>query len=94
MTSWRGKKSPMLIINVIYSLALPTLLGFLFLKIIFKRFPLPMPLIIGLSYGLGMGILAQWMLLMGICHIPYVKEIIEFPILVGVLLLFFYIYYF
>ena len=62
------------------SLLIPLLMGFILLKRLFYKTPLPVLPALALGYGLGLGILSQWMLLLGILKIEYNVATIAVPL--------------
>jgi len=63
--------------NVFYSMLLLLYCGHLILKKAFREEPLPWSLHVGLAFGLGIGILSQWMLILGMAAIPYNSLVIS-----------------
>ena len=70
------------------SLFTPILLGYLIIYLLFDRKPFPFWFHISLSYGLGIGIVSQWILLLGILNIPYNRQTLSLPLLSIIMLLF------
>ncbi len=68
------------------SLLLPWLLGYSVVQLLFQKNPPPLTLQFALSYGLGMGILSQWILCLGVAGIPYTENIIRLPLVLVMLL--------
>jgi len=68
-------------LNIILSLSIPWLMGFAFLSLLFPDRTFPFWPKVALSYGLGFGVLTQYMLLLGILKIPYSKETLDLPLL-------------
>ena len=52
-------------------LILPVIAGYELIVLLFARYPLPFFVSLALAYGLGMGLLTQWMFLLGVLGIPY-----------------------
>lgn len=79
------------ILGIILSFIIPFVVGYIFLFFLFPKNDIDNPLRIGLAYGLGMGMLTQWMLLLGILNIPFNSIVIGAPLilisLIGILLL-------
>lgn len=69
-------------IRLSVSLVLPILAGYTFLTFLFRRSRLDIVTSLALSYGLGMGILAQWMLFLGAIGMTYSVGIIAIPLLI------------
>jgi hypothetical protein len=67
------------IIDVLQSLLTPTLCGYAVWRWLFPGVLCPFPFELAVSFGLGLGILGQVMLLLGICHVPLAKG----PIMLG-----------
>lgn len=65
-------------INLMISLLLPTIVGYALVILLCRRISTEPFLVLALAYGLGMGILSQIMLLLGITNIPYTRWTIEF----------------
>ncbi|MDB4349596.1 hypothetical protein OAA99_01425 [Omnitrophica bacterium] len=78
----------MTIIRLLISLALPTLAGYALLSFILRR-NRPGPLAsLALSFGLGLGILTHWMLLLDIVKVKYSVGTIGSPLVIFSLLVF------
>ena len=76
------------ILKLAQSLILPTLFGYVLLCSILKSYKLPMPFMLALSFGLGLGIITSWMLYLGICKIPLTYPNLSFPLTAGFIFLF------
>ena len=74
------------LIEVITIIALPIILGYSVLLILSRK-QLPILLSLALSYGLGTGLLTQWMLLLGIIKIPFSIQTINYPLILITLVL-------
>lgn len=68
--------------SLFISLALPFVTGYTFLNFLFRKNRLNLAVSLSLSYGLGLGILTQWMFLLGILGIKYNVQIIGAPLLI------------
>lgn len=68
-------------IHAVTILLLPLGLGYSLVHCLTRRTPLSTPLSIAVGYGLGTGLLTQWMLLLGILHIPFTARTINIPLL-------------
>lgn len=79
----------MIIIKLFISLILPFLAGYAFLNFLFRRDKLNFLASFGFSYGLGMGILTQWMLFLHIIGISYSVGAVAIPLLFFSVLFFF-----
>lgn len=79
----------MIFIKLLFAIALPTLSGFSITQMLFARHRLPWPLTAAISYGLGFGLLSQWILILGILKIKFTILSISAPLLAlsGLLLL-------
>jgi hypothetical protein len=62
------------IVNVLQSLLIPTLCGFAVWRLFFPRVACPFLLELAVSFGLGLGILGQMMLLLGVCRVPLTEK--------------------
>ncbi len=70
-------------IKLFISLALPFIAGYTFLNFLFRKSKLNFTTSLALSYGLGLGILTQWMLLLSIAGIKYSVPIIGTPLVIS-----------
>jgi len=68
------------ILLMLFSLLIPSFTGYLFITALFKRARMGFPVMAALSYGIGLGILTQTMLLLGMFRIPYTLFSIYTPI--------------
>ncbi len=66
---------------ILTSLGIPLVAGYSFLNLVLRRNFLDFPTRIAIAYGIGFGILAQWMLILGIFHKTYSFNIIAFPLI-------------
>jgi len=74
---------------LILSIAVPIVFGYWVLMSILGRHPKePILFRLAVSFGLGFGLLAQWMLVMGIVKIPYSLELVALPIVFTTIALF------
>lgn len=73
--------------NLIISIVIPLLFGFNLLSIFFSGQRLDNFLKLGLSYGLGTGVIALWMLYIGVSGLPFNVQIITLPIIVMIIIL-------
>ena len=80
--------------SLLYSQGLPLALGYVLLLLMTRDRRLPLTLGLALGYGLGNGILCQWMFALGILGIPYSVRSIGFPLGIVLLVLSFTLYYF
>ena len=71
------------IAEVCIALLIPIWAGYGLLSYILDQRRLILPLKIAYSYGLGVGILSQWMLILGILNMPYYLENIGFPLYIS-----------
>ncbi|VAX35161.1 hypothetical protein MNBD_UNCLBAC01-1821, partial [hydrothermal vent metagenome] len=62
--------------------------GFAVILFLFRRSPLNLVFTLALSYGLGFGLLAQWMLVLGILQISYSVMTIGLPLVVCAVIIF------
>lgn len=81
----------MIILNILTSLMIPLFAGYVVIHILFKNRQLPVLPKLTISYGLGFGILTQWMLLLCILKIPLGLISIGLPLLIAAL--FFFIFH-
>ena len=72
----------MITINLLRSLLLPVLAGYLALAVLFKKEKFPLSLSLALSYGLGLGILSHCMLFIKVFRIPFGLLSISVPLIV------------
>ena len=79
-----------LILNLTKSVLIPLILGYSLILVLFRREKLSIPLKISLGFGLGLGSLSQWMLLLGIFKQPLSATTISLPLLLFSLLLIIY----
>ena len=68
-------------LGIITSLLIPTYVGFVLQEILFRR-PPPFALRMSLSYGLGLGVITQWMLGLGILGVSYNLLTVGCPLLI------------
>ena len=69
-------------LNLFISIFLPWSAGYFLILLLFRDRPLPVLPSIAFAYGLGMGILTQWMLVIGACGIKYTLTSIGMPLAV------------
>ncbi len=62
---------------------IPTALGYSLILLLFRQKPLGFVFSLALGYGLGMGILAQWMLLLGVMQWPMDLLTISIPLVIA-----------
>ena len=74
-------------IYILITLLLPLGLGYFLTLYLTRRNPLPRPFSLAVGYGLGTGILTQWMLFLGVFKIPLTSLTINVPLLVFALIL-------
>ena len=67
-------------VNLFISIFLPWSAGYFLILFLFRDRPLPILPSIAFAYGLGMGILTQWMLVLGVCGIKYNLVSIGIPL--------------
>ena len=79
--------TPSWTVNLLISLILPLATGYQLLRFILRQNAINIIPAGALAYGLGLGILSQWMLFLGIAEIPYTLGIIAIPLLLITLLL-------
>ena len=80
-----------IMLNLLISLFVPTLAGYAVCLIIFKK-NLFIPLVtLSISFGVGLGIITQWMLLLSMIGINYSRTNICFPLIVLSLISIFYV---
>jgi len=75
------------LIMLSFSLVLPLILGYFVLRLLLQTQTMSMIPQLALSYGLGFGLLSQWMLILGICEIPISFGIIAGPLIILSILL-------
>lgn len=76
-------------INLTAALALPWAVGYYSLFLLMPRNPFDRWTHSALAFGLGMGLLTQWMFLLGITHIPISRDTVGLGGLTALLILFF-----
>src|SRR6185503_20361940 len=74
-------------LNVLIILALPTISGLCLIWSMNKTHQLPWPLAVTLGFGLGTGLVAQWLRILSIFHLPFSFFLINLPFLVIPILL-------
>lgn len=79
------------LVNLLISLLFPLSLGYITLTILSRGKTINLALSLALSYGLGVGLLSQWMLILGIFDIPWDLSTIVIPLAI-ILSLFGFIY--
>ena len=80
------------VIKLILSILIPFSAGYVFLIYLFRKQVLPLSLMIALSYGLGLGLLAIWMLCLFICQQTFHLSLIRTPfVLVTIFAFLFYL---
>lgn len=67
--------------NLIVSIFVPLLAGYAVCLILFKKIPFDPLVSFSISFGVGMGIIAQWMLVLSILGITYSRTSICFPLI-------------
>jgi len=72
---------PLTIIKIFISLTIPTFLGFSVLLFIFRQKPFNILLTLAISYGTGFGLLAQWMLILGLTNTPCTSKTVGTPLI-------------
>ena len=72
------------------AVGLPVIFGLALIRLLLHGLQLPFLLRLTLAYGLGMGLLAQWILLLDIFGIPFCREAVAFPLLLISFLIFFF----
>ena len=80
-------------VNLFISIFLPWSAGYFLILFLFRDRPLPVLPSIALAYGLGMGILTQWMLVIGACGIKYTLTSIGMPLAVLALVSSFHLHF-
>jgi len=70
------------------SIWVPWILGYACILYILGRVRLPFLLILSLSFGMGLGVLCQWMLFLGMLRVPYHLDIIGIPLIIITVLFF------
>ncbi len=69
---------------LVLAIAVPWLLGFVVLALLFREKRMDIPLTAALGFGLGFGIFAQWMLFLGIIGVPFQASIVGLPVTVAI----------
>lgn len=67
-------------LNLLVSLLLPLSIGYALVVLLCRRLSIDLLPSLAISYGLGMGILSQWMLLLGMAQIPFNLMTIGIPL--------------
>ena len=67
-------------LNLLGSLLLPLSIGYALVVLLCRRLSVDLLPSLAISYGLGMGVLSQWMLLLGMAQIPFNLATIGFPL--------------
>jgi len=79
----------LLIIKLFFSLFIPTFIGMSLVQLFFRKIHLHAVFTLALSYGLGCGLLSQWMLILGMAQIRYSMINISVPLLIVAIILYF-----
>ncbi len=70
------------LLKVMIGLLVPWGLGYALLAFMFRKTPLKIMLSSALAYGLGLGVLSQWMLILGMAGIRYSLSTIGLPLII------------
>jgi len=80
-----------IILNLIISLLVPTLAGYAICLILFKKLPFNSLVSLSISFGVGIGMITHWMLLLSMIGLTYSRANICFPLTAVSLISIFYI---